>query len=199
MKLSLLGFRFKMPYKIILADDSPSIQKIVQMSFPAPEFEIFVFNDGEELLDSLKQIHPDAILLNLSLPERDGYEVGATIKSQEEFSRIPLILLKEAFEPLDKERISAFEYDELVQKPFDSEMLVQSVRVLIEGQKVPNTLPEEPVWGEELPVEKKAETDERFRYLIKQEIIDVERELEKRIKARILAELKMWLIDNQKK
>jgi len=125
--------------------------------------------------------------------------VGATIKRQEEFSRVPLILLKEAFEPLDKERIAALEYDELLQKPFDSEMLVQTVRAMIEGQKVPNTLPEEPVWGEELLAEKKVEADERFRHLIKQEMIDVERELEKRIKARILAELKMWLIDNQKK
>jgi DNA-binding response OmpR family regulator len=188
-----------MPYKIIVADDSPSIQKIIQMSFPAPEFEIFAFNDGKEILDSIEQIDPDAILLNLSLPERDGYEVGVTIKSQEEFSRVPLILLKEAFEPLDKERIAVFEYDELIQKPFDSGMLVQTVRALIEGQKVPNSLPEEPVWGEELPFEKKVEPDEKFRHLVKQEILDVERELEKRIKARILAELKVWLIDNQKK
>jgi DNA-binding response OmpR family regulator len=188
-----------MPYKIIIADESPSIQKIIQMSFPAPEFEIFAFNDGEEFLDSLKEIRPDAILLNLSLPEKDGYVLGDTIKRQEEFSRVPLILLKEAFEPVDKERIAALEYDELLQKPFDSEMLVQTVRAMIEGQKIPNTLPEEPVWGEESLAEKKVEAEERFRHLIKQEMIDVERELEKRIKARILAELKVWLIDNQKK
>lgn len=188
-----------MPYKIIIADDSPSVQKIIQMSFPAPEFEVFAFNDGEGFLDSLNQIHPDAILLNLSLPERDGYELGAAIRSQEEFSRVPLILLKEAFEPLDEVRIAAFEYDDLLQKPVDSETLVQQVRSLIEGLKVPNSLPEEPVRGDELPTEQKTEAEERMRHLIKQEIIDVERELEKRIKARILAELKMWLIDNQKK
>lgn len=198
-KFSLLGFRFRMPYKLIVADDSPSIQKTIQMSFPVPEYEIFAFNDGKKFMDSVKQIKPDAILLNLSLPQRDGYEVGAYVKAQEEFSRVPLILLKEAFEPLDKERIAAFEYDELVQKPFDSEMLVQKVRTMIEGQRVPNTLPEEPIWGEEEPDEKKVEPDERLRHLVKKEILDVERELEKRIKARILAELKMWLIDYQKK
>jgi len=199
MKFSLPGLRFKMPYKLIIADDSPSIQKIIHMSFPVPEFEIFAFNDGKEFMDSVKQIKPDAILLNLSLPKKDGYEVGAYIKGQKEFSRVPLILLKEAFEPLDKERIADFKYDELIQKPFDSEMLVQRVRTMIEGQRVPNTLPEEPVWGEEVPDEKKVESDVRLRHLVKQEILDVERELEKRIKARILAELKMWLIDNQKK
>ncbi len=188
-----------MPYKVIIADDSPSVQKIIQMSFPASEFEIFAFSDGKEFVDSLNRVRPDAILLNLSLPEKDGYEVGAFIKKQEEFRQIPLILLKEAFEPLDKERAAAFEYDELIQKPFDSQMLVQMVRTMIEGQKIPNTLPEEPVWGEESPEERRVETDEKFRHLVKQEILDVERELEKRIKARILAELKMWLIDYQKK
>jgi DNA-binding response OmpR family regulator len=188
-----------MPYKLIVADDSPSIQKIIQMSFPVPEFEIYMFNDGKKCMDSFKQIKPDAILLNLSLPQKDGYEVAATIKAQEEFSRVPLILLKDAFEPLDRERIAAFEYEELIQKPFDSEMLVQRVRTMIEGQSVPNTLPEEPVWGAEVSDEKNVPSDEKLRYLVKQEILDVERELEKRIKARIIAELKMWLIDDQKK
>jgi DNA-binding response OmpR family regulator len=188
-----------MPYKIIIADDSPSIQKTIQMSFPAPEFEVFAFNDGKEFIESLKQVVPDAILLNLSLPEKDGYEIGAFIKKKEEFKKIPLILLKEAFEPLDKERIAAFDYDDLIQKPFDSEMLTETVRTMIEGQQIPNTLPEEPVWGEESANELRGEPDEKFSRLIKQEILDAERELEKRIKARILAELKMWLIDNQKK
>jgi len=187
-----------MAYKIIVAEDSPSIQKIIQMSFPASEFDVFPFTDGQEFIDSLTQISPDAILLNLSLPQKDGYEVGAFIRSRDEFSQVPLILLKEAFEPLDKERIASFEYDELIQKPFDSEMLVQTVRAIIEGKKIPMTLPEEPVWDENSPAEVKVELDERVRHLVKQEILDVERELEKRIKARILAELKMWLIDSQK-
>lgn len=187
-----------MAYKIIVADDSPSIQKIIQLSFPATEFEIFAFDDGQEFMDSLEQMSPDAILLNLSLPQRDGYEVGAFIRSQEEFNHVPLILLKEAFEPLDKERIASFEYDELVQKPFDSERLVQTVRAIIEGKKIPVTLPEEPLWDGDSPAEVKMDLDEKIRHLVKQEILNVERELEKRIKARILAELKMWLINNQK-
>ncbi len=188
-----------MAYKIIVAEDSPSIQKIIQMSFPATEFDIFPVTDGQEFIDSLAQISPDVILLNLSLPQKDGYKLGVFIRSQDDFSQVPLILLKEAFEPLDKERIALFEYDELIQKPFDSEMLVQTVRAIIEGKKIPMTLPEEPVWDEDLATGVKVDLDERVRHLVKQEILDVERELEKRIKARILAELKMWVIDNQKK
>ena len=106
-----------MNYKILVADDSPSIQKLIQMSFPADEFEIFTFSDGQEVLDSLNQINPDAILLNLSLPQKDGYELGEHIKNQEELAQVPLILIKEAFEPLDKDRLEKFEFKKLIQKP----------------------------------------------------------------------------------
>ena len=195
--LVLISLR-QMNYKILVADDSPSIQKLIRMSFPDTEFEIFLFSDGQKVLDSLNQINPDAILLNLSLPQMDGYELGEHIKNQEAFNLVPLILIKEAFEPLDKERLEKFEYDQLVQKPFDSDSLVQQVRTAIEERKIPMTLPEEPVWDEGSTVAMKVELDERVRELVKKEILGVQRELEKRIKARILAELKMWLINNQK-
>ena len=135
-----------MNYKILVADDSPSIQKLIQISFPTSEFEIFPFSDGQEVLDSLSQINPDAILLNLSLPKKDGYELGEYIKNQEAFSQVPLILIKEAFEPLDKERLEAFEYDQLVQKPFDSNALVQKVRSAIEERRPPTASPSSVRW-----------------------------------------------------
>lgn len=187
-----------MNYKILVAEDSPSTLKLIQMSFPDTEFEIFPLSDGQEVLDSLSQINPDAILLNLSLPQRDGYELGEHIKNQEKFHQVPLILIKEAFEPLDKERLDAFEFDHLIQKPFDSDALVQMVRAAIEERKIPSTLPEEPIWDERAAADMKVGLDETVRELVKKEILGVERELEKRIKARILAELKMWLINNQK-
>jgi CheY-like chemotaxis protein len=188
-----------MNYKILVAEDSPSTLKLIQMSFPDTEFEIFPIKDGQEVLDSLAEINPDAILLNLSLPQKDGYELAELISNQEAFNQVPLILIKEAFEPLDKERLERFEYDQLVQKPFDSDALVQTVRSTIEERKIPSTLPEEPVWDEHAAADRKVELDETVRVLVKNEILGMERELEKRIKARIIAELKMWLINNQKK
>jgi len=188
-----------MGYKIIVADDSPSTQKLIQMAFSAAEFEVFLFSDGQQVMDSLSLINPDAILLNLSLPLKDGFELGRHIRKKEEFDQVPLILIKDAFEPVDRERVGAFEYDELIQKPFDSEALVQKLQAFIQGRKIPQTLPEEPVWEEKSSDESKVELDENVRGLVKREILEMERELEKRIKARITAELKMWLINNQKK
>lgn len=211
-----------MVYKLIVADSSPTIQKTVKMAFSDSEFEIYAFNDGIEVMNSLGQISPDAVLLNLFLPRRDGYEVGFFLKSQEEFKQTSLILLKGAFDPLDKKRIAGLDYDEIVQEPFDSERLVSIVRELIEQKKDPQTLPEEPVLdeiplpeassesekdgaqGEALPQaeslsrkeglsslspKQKSEIEDMVRDLMKEEILSVEREVEKRIRAKILAEL----------
>lgn len=188
-----------MSYKILVGEDSLSTQRLIQMSFPSEEFEIFPFSDGEEILDSLGRINPDAILLNLSLPKKNGYELGAHIRSRKEWGNVPLVLIKEAFEPLDKERLDDFAYDEIVQKPFDSEALVQKVRSMIEERKVPMTLPEEPVWDEGSVSQMKVKLDQDVRELVKREILSAERELEKRIRARVVTELKMWLLDNPKK
>jgi DNA-binding response OmpR family regulator len=188
-----------MGYKIIVGDDSPSTQKLIQLAFSAAELDVFPFSDGEQVMDSLNQMNPDAILINLSLDGKDGYELGKLIRGKEGFDQVPLFLLKEAFEPLDKEKLEAFEYDEIIQKPFDSESLARKLQAFIEKRKAPTTLPEEPVWDEKSLAASKAELDEHIRDRVQHEILGVERELEKRIKARILAELKMWLINNQKK
>jgi DNA-binding response OmpR family regulator len=188
-----------MGYKVIVADDSPSTQKLIQMAFSGAALDVVPFVDGQQVMDSIDQIAPDAIILNLSLPLKDGYELGEIIRGRTEFDQVPLILLKDAFEPVDKERLGAIGYDELIQKPFDSEALAQKLQAFIEAKKIPNTLPEEPVLVERPVPDWKLELDDSIKGLVKQEILQMERELEKRVKARIVAELKMWLINSQKK
>lgn len=215
-----------MAYKLVIAHDSPSIQKAIQMAFPASEFEIIIFEDGLKAMKALGQLKPDAVLLNLSLPQKDGYEIGHFLKSREEFKQTSLFLLKGAFERLDAEKMTGFEYDEIVEEPFDSEKLARIVQQTIEGKKDPQTLPEEPpledahiaqhdiepkhkglliethsadsrqkkeksspVVSEEL----EAGTEEKLRSIMRQEILHVERELEKRLKTQVFEEIKEWI------
>jgi DNA-binding response OmpR family regulator len=138
-------------YRIIVADPSPSVQKAVQLAFPEPEFRLFPFEDGADLLESIAGVRPDAVLLSLSLPGRDAFEVGRLLRSREELRRVPLVFLRGTFEVLDASRLAAADYDGIFQKPFDSERLAASVRELIEKRTWPSTLPEEPVIPEERP------------------------------------------------
>jgi DNA-binding response OmpR family regulator len=221
-----------MAYKLIIAHDSPSIQKSIQMAFPASEFEVIVFKDGTETVKALSQLEPDAVLLSLSLPQKDGYEVGRFLKSREEFKQTPLFLLKGAFEPLDAERIIGLKYDEIVEEPFDSERLARVVRETIEGKRDPQTLPEEPLFDEIHitkndidPKHKKfarethspdlrqkqekhpfvvseelgSGTEEKLRGIVKEEILEVVRELEKRLKTQVSVEIKEWIEQELKK
>jgi len=205
-----------MPYKVILADASPSVQKVVQMAFSEPDFEVHTIEDGLQVIESLAGISPDAVLLSLALPSRDGYEVGRYLRSREEFRKAGLVLLKNAFEPVDAERLRGLDHDEIIQKPFDSERLAQLVREIIDRRKTPHSFPEEglieepspagarPLFKEEefMPSPSSSQpgddVEEKVRALIRDEFLSVERELEKRLKASLRAEFKEWL-DREKK
>jgi len=205
-----------MPHKLILAEASPSVQKVVQMAFSEPEFEVLTIEDGLQAIESLLRINPDAVLLSLALPSRDGYEVGRYLRSREEFRKAGLVLLKNAFEPVDPERLRGIDYDEIVQKPFDSENLARLVREIIDRKKTPHSFPEEALI-EDAPAEDviplfkekefvppplsslpEDEVEEKVRKLLREEILSVERELEKRLKASLRAEFMEWL-DREKK
>lgn len=182
-----------MPYKLLVAHSSPSVMKALLAAFPRPEYEVHQFKSGVEVMQELNQIDPDVILLSLSLHEENGYEIGRYLKGQEKFKQIPLILFHGAFETVLEETKEGSSYDVLVQEPFDSQKLAQTTLELIERRKGPQTLPEEPVLDGESYREERIVLDEDIKEHVRKEIYEAERELEKRIYARVLAELKNFL------
>jgi DNA-binding response OmpR family regulator len=205
-----------MAYKLIVGDASPSVQKIVQMAFPEKDFDLHMFEDGLEVIQSLGSINPDAVLLSLSLPSRDGYEVGRYLRGRENFKKTALILLRNAFEALDLEKLRGLECDEIILKPFDSEKLARTVREIIDRKKGPHSFPEEsfldeaaaptalPLFDEEefAPpplTTSEGDLEEKVRHLLKEEVLSMERELEKRLRATLRAELQRVLDAASKK
>jgi len=132
------------PYKIIVADPSPSVQRTVQLAFPEPEFRLFPVEDGTALLEAAAEVRPDAVLLSLSLPGRDPGELGRLLRAREDLRRMTLVFFRGTFESQDVPSALP-DNDGVFQKPFDSERLAAAVRELIEARAVPLTLPEEPV------------------------------------------------------
>jgi DNA-binding response OmpR family regulator len=193
------------PYRIIVADASLSVQKTAALVFAEPEFRVYPFEDGAALLESVSGIRPDALLVSLSLPGRDGYEVGRTLRSIKELENVPLIGLKGTFECLDTDRNVPPEYDEVVQKPFDSERLAAVVRDLIARKTGPSWLPEEPVSpgagekagkpgpGAPSPSRAADAQDAGLKDWVREELVGMEREIEKRVRARVVADLKEWM------
>jgi DNA-binding response OmpR family regulator len=206
-----------MPYKIIVADGSPLVHKVVRMAFDEPDFEVHAFEDGAEAVQAIGQLNPDALLLGLALARRDGYEVGRYLRSREDFKKTALVLLKNAFEMLDQERMRGLDCDEIVLKPFDSEKLARTVREIIDKKKGPHSLPEESLLNEsqagsarplfddsefappDVPPSPEDELEEKVRSMLRDEILSMERELEKRLKASLRAEMLETLNKSWKK
>lgn len=176
-----------MTYKMVVADDSPSIQEAVRLAFPESEFEIYFFDDGLEVIKSFNQINPDLLLLNLTLPQKDGYEIASALPSQ--WKQTGLILLQGAFEPIDQQKIAELEYDDLVQEPFDAESLVKRAKEVLERKKSPSSLPEElsqvetAFSGLNSPLEKRVEE------LVQQQV----EAMEKRVQTKVESGVKKWI------
>lgn len=183
-----------------MADSSPSVQKILEMVFLGPNYELRRCMNGEELLMELDSQKPDALILSLSLPGSDVYEMVAKINSRPELRDLPIILLQNIFEPIDEIKLASLIYTHLITKPFDSEKVAFLIKQAFGELEEPVSLPEE-IEEESLALSppnkasglKYQEILPYLRSLIMEEIVSLERELEKRITASLKNELKSWL------
>ncbi len=129
-----------MAKRILLADDSLTIQKVVELTFSDSEYELICVPNGQRALDRVREQAPDLILADVVMPEKNGYEVCEAIKSSPETARIPVILLSGTFEPFDRDRAERLGCDAIVSKPFDSQQLLRQVEALLtrEPRDVPS-------------------------------------------------------------
>jgi CheY-like chemotaxis protein len=125
--------------KILLADDSLTIQKVVELTFSDSEYDLLCVPNGQRALEKVAEEAPDLILADVVMPEKNGYEVCEAIKANPATSRIPVILLSGTFEPFDRDRAERLGCDAIVSKPFDSQQLLRQVEALL--TRVPEEIP----------------------------------------------------------
>jgi len=124
-----------MAKRILLADDSITIQKVVELTFSDGDYEVTAVNNGNKAIQKLSEMRPDIILSDIIMPEKNGYEVCEYVKSHPEFRTIPVVLLTGTFEPFDPDRADKAGCDAVVTKPFESQSLIHKVEELIESAK----------------------------------------------------------------
>jgi CheY-like chemotaxis protein len=148
-----------MPKKILLADDSITIQKVVELTFSDGDYEVTAVNNGAKAVQKLSEMRPDIILSDIIMPEKNGYEVCEYVKSHPEFRNIPVVLLTGTFEPFDPDRAEKAGCDAVVTKPFESQSLIHKVEELIASARSAAPAPAAPEpeaaapspWVEETP------------------------------------------------
>jgi CheY-like chemotaxis protein len=118
---------------ILLADDSLTIQKVVELTFADTDYEVVALSSGDDLLQRLPDARPDLVICDIIMPGKDGYEVCQEIKSDPATLHIPVILLSGTFEPFDRDRALAAGCSEIMTKPFEARKLVDTVERLLSG------------------------------------------------------------------
>jgi CheY-like chemotaxis protein len=116
---------------LLLADDSITIQKVVELTFAETEHKVFTVGSGRDLLQRLPEIKPDVVLCDVVMPDMNGYEVCQILKSDPSTLHIPVVLLTGTFEPFDRDRAQAAGCDAIVTKPFEARELIGVVEDLL--------------------------------------------------------------------
>jgi CheY-like chemotaxis protein len=123
------------PRKLLLADDSVTIQKVIELTFADEDIEVIAVSNGSQAISLAPVERPDIVLADVGMPERDGYEVAAFIKRTPGLSHVPVLLLTGAFEPIDEGRAQAAGCDGVLVKPFEPQMVINRVKDLIAGKR----------------------------------------------------------------
>ena len=118
--------------RLLLADDSITIQKVVAIIFANEEFELTVVDNGSAALEKAREVRPDVMLVDALMPGKSGYEVCEEIRRDPQLNTVPILLLIGAFDHPDDERANGCGADATISKPFESQQLIDRVKELLE-------------------------------------------------------------------
>jgi CheY-like chemotaxis protein/histone H3/H4 len=134
-----------MATRILLADDSITIQKVVNLTFADEGIEVVAVSNGDLAERRLAEVAPDLVLADIFMPGKNGYELCEAIKDNPQFRNVPVVLLVGAFEPFDQVEARRVRADAHLTKPFESRTLVETVRRLISASSQITTGPIAPM------------------------------------------------------
>ena len=116
---------------ILLADDSATIRKIVELTFDDSGFQVETVSGGEEALERFVTLQPDVVVADVAMPAPNGYEVCRRIKQSDR--PVPVVLLVGTFERFDEQEAARCGADGHLKKPFESEVLLRKVEAVLEA------------------------------------------------------------------
>jgi CheY-like chemotaxis protein len=156
--IQLKGLALLAGRKLLLADDSATIQKVIDLTFADEGVRVVAVGNGQDAIDKLLEELPDIVLADVFMPSPNGYEVCEYVKTNEKLKHIPVMLLVGSFEPFDEAEARRVGADDILTKPF------QSIRRLID--RVGSLVSSPPVEKEsptaELPKTEEPEEEELF-------------------------------------
>jgi DNA-binding response OmpR family regulator len=118
--------------RILLADDDPSLRRLIEATLGSPDFEVLQAVDGEEALRMAREQQPELLLLDVNMPKLDGFQVCQTLKSEPETSGIKVVMISARGNDVDRARGREVGADDYFIKPFSPIQLLNKVYALLE-------------------------------------------------------------------
>ena len=118
-------------YKILIADDEHKIVMTLEYSFRKAGYEVFIARDGSEVLEIMKEETPDVILLDIMMPNVDGYTTLSEIRKNEKFADTKVVFLSAKSGESDIEKGLQLGANAYITKPYSIKKLLEKVEELV--------------------------------------------------------------------
>jgi CheY-like chemotaxis protein len=119
------------PQTLLLADDSVTIQRVIELTFQDEDIKVVAVSDGDQAIARLNSAPPDIVLADIGMPGKNGYEVAQYVKKSPGLAHIPVVLLTGAFEPVDQAKAAEAGCDGVLAKPFEPQLVIARVKELL--------------------------------------------------------------------
>ena len=116
---------------ILLADDSPTIRRLVKQTFADANFRIVEVSNGDAALKTFEEMRPSIVLTDIYMPGKNGYEVCAYVRNHPTLNATPVILLVGAFDAFDEETAKQAGATANITKPFEPGALIELVNSIL--------------------------------------------------------------------
>lgn len=122
--------------RLLLADDSVTIQKVVNLTFADEGIEVITVGDGDSAMEKISQLSPDVVLADVHMPGLNGYQICEIVRDNPATRDLPVVLLVGSFEPFDENEAARVGANAFLTKPFQSiRQLVSQVSDLMEAPR----------------------------------------------------------------
>ncbi|HXX44328.1 MAG TPA: response regulator [Candidatus Acidoferrales bacterium] len=120
---------------VYFIDDSATMREVIKIAFRKENIQVVTCPDAATALAQFGDTAPDAVITDVIMPDKDGYEVCQFIKQHEQFGRTPVILMSGVVNKAVAEKAMAVKADELVRKPFQPQELIARVKNLLNPRR----------------------------------------------------------------
>lgn len=125
--------------RILSIDDSPTVQRLIDMILSSQGYQVILASDGEEGIAKAKSEKPSVILVDFVMPRMNGFQVCKILKDDPEFKNTPIILVTSKGDKVGSKFVDVLGITEYFTKPFQPEELLAKIREVIDKNRPPTT------------------------------------------------------------